>query len=563
MARYLLIAIFFAAPFLLNAQTLNGKVYRVDGKDSTAALPNASVYYSGSMLGTLTRENGSFSIEAKAGKVPLIVSCIGYYSTTVSSYSPDKPLKVYLKPKLHQLRQVTIGFDGLTREEKERIFKREFLGISDYAQSCIITNMADVDFEYSKKTGILKAYSDKPLEIDNKKLGYHISYFLDHFTKTAKNVVFAGNYIFTDVSQADNRKKILRNRANAYDGSRMEFVRALWSNSLKKAHYKIYSPYPKQADADSIICLNDKLEKVVNLKYRVVILHNGNNSFPSTLSQTISDCYIDKDGFYDTGLQWLGDMSIQRIGNLLPFEYQPVKATSDSIYVVGSIKTAPKVIAPVSAAKGNKALKDFDLFKSIVLAPNTLLDTRLVVKKWRAPIRYKIYGRFGAKKSRSDSAFVQVDSLFAQVARLTGLSISKTDNDSEVNFFIITEGIAKAKGLISAEAMDYLEKKDKEGGEYYTSNENGFATMIELVRPATIPAVQRQIMNGLGFTGIAEGYTHSLFDYRATNLPKKIQALDARIISTLYNPAIQWGMTESELDDTLLKIFAGKKPGLK
>ncbi|MBW4888118.1 carboxypeptidase-like regulatory domain-containing protein [Mucilaginibacter sp. HMF5004] len=565
MMRPLFITLLIVLPLWLSAQTLSGKVYRAE-HDSSAVVANASVYYGGSMSGTLTRANGNFTIEEKPGHIPIIVSCIGYYSTTVTSYSVDQPLKVYLKPKLHQLREVRIGSDGMSRENKVWMFKREFLGTSDYALSCTITNMDDIQLDYDKKTGALTAFCDGPIKIENKKLGYHISYFLDSFLRMPKEVKFAGNFIFTEDAAAAKQKKTIRNREDAYSGSRMEFIRALWSNSLKKAHYKIYTADLRPMDADSIVCLNNKLEKVINLKYRMVIIHDNNTAYPSQMSQTITDCYIDQNGFHDTGLQWFGDMSVKRVGDMLPFEYRSVKSLSDSIHRTDSAKVAEKIKSQAIAAKsnsGNKALKDFALFKSIVLAQNTPLDARLVVKKWHTPIRYKVYGRFGADKPRNDLALAQVDSLFAQLSHLTGLSITKTDNDSEVNFCIITGELSKVKGLINPEAMDYLEKINKVGGEYYSSNENGFTSMIELIRRATLPAAQRQIMNGFGFTGIAEGYTHSLFDYNPINLPEKIQPLDAHIIQTFYNPAIKWGMTEAELDEVLLKMFEGKKVELK
>jgi len=566
MKKNLLVLLLIALPAWLYAQTLTGKVYRA-GTDSTIA--DASVYYGSSMLGTLTNAKGEFSIPARPGKTALIVSCVGYLSETITEYSPEKPLTIYLRPKLHELHEVQIGGSYISRTDEERIFKKEFLGTSDYALSCTILNIADISFSYSKKTGTLKAYCDNPIEIENKKLGYHIRCFLDHFTKTPKDVAFAGNYIFSEAPQAAVSSKIKHNREDAYNGSRMEFIRALWNNSLKKAHYKIMDITLTPLDVDDMVCLNDKLQEVINMKkYPVYILHNNSYTHPSTLTQAITDCYIDQSGFYDTGLKWGGDMGTQRVGDMLPFEYKPDKAIGDSIHVADSAKHTAQVIeqkptnTSVSSAD-NKTLQSLSLFKSIVLVQNSGLDTRLVVKKWATPIRYKVYGRFGSDKARSDLVMQKVDNLFNQLSELTGLSITKAVADSDVNFYIITGPIAMAKGVISTEAMGYLEKIDKTGGAYFTMGESGFNSTIELVRPANQMAVERQIMDGLGFTGTAEGYVHSIFYDRPYDQPDKIQALDARIIQTFYNPAIKSGMNEQELNDALLKIFPNGKADLK
>jgi hypothetical protein len=79
MAKYLFIAWLIMLSSHLRAQILRGQVFR-SGKDSTLTVANASIYYSGSMAGTSTVADGNFTIKAKTKNIPLIVSCIGYYS---------------------------------------------------------------------------------------------------------------------------------------------------------------------------------------------------------------------------------------------------------------------------------------------------------------------------------------------------------------------------------------------------------------------------------------------------------------------------------------------------
>jgi hypothetical protein len=185
MKKVLLITLLWVLPFWLCAQILTGKVYRA-GTDSVIA--SASVYYSGSLNGTMTNSEGVFELPIKSGQVPLIISCVGYSSATVERYKAGDDIKVYLEPKQQQLQNVVVRFDGMTREEKERIFIQEFIGTSVYARSCTITNLEDIDLAYSKKTGALTASCTKPILIENKMLGYTLTYYLDYFAKLPKRV---------------------------------------------------------------------------------------------------------------------------------------------------------------------------------------------------------------------------------------------------------------------------------------------------------------------------------------------------------------------------------------
>lgn len=308
--------------FSLCAQTITGKVYKA-GTDSVIA--QASVYYGGTQTGTITNAEGLFKIPQMPGKIPMVVSCVGYYSTILNEYSSAAQLKIYLKPKVNELQGITISAGGMSRADMEKLFIREFIGVSDNAMSCRITNLDDVDLYYSAKTSTLTAFSDKPLEIENKRLGYHITYYLDKFIKSAKNTLYQGNYVFTDKITDADQKQISRNREGAYDGSRMEFIRALWNDKLDQYGYRVVDHYSKPVPIDSIL-VSDKLsQKFIILSERVSLVHNGNPFLISRLASTEPRSFIDSNGFYGTGLKWYGYMGNQRIGDLLPFEYQSVK----------------------------------------------------------------------------------------------------------------------------------------------------------------------------------------------------------------------------------------------
>lgn len=305
---------------LLRAQQIIGRVLRIN---SDTVVTGASVYFGGSTKGTSTNSLGTFTLNANTSQIPLVVSCIGYYSTLITDYGPDKPVTVYLKPKVNMMREVQIGYDGMSREEKLRIFKREFIGISDDAKSCTITNIDDIDLSYDQNTETLTAFCNNPIIVKNKMLGYTINYYMDKFIRTSGHVRFAGNYLFkvdliTDPKQL---KQVNLNREDAYSGSRMQFIRSLWNNTLAKHSYELYDNHYKKLPTDSLLYINPSGEKYVETNKTIRIAYQKDYSRITILTKKEALSFIDKDGFYGSGLTWSGKMSSQRIGDLLPFEY--------------------------------------------------------------------------------------------------------------------------------------------------------------------------------------------------------------------------------------------------
>ena len=289
-------------------------------------IPYVSVYFDGMYKGAISDNDGSFFLPLSgSGKIPVILSAVGYYSASITEYSSEKPLTVYLRPKVYQLKPVSIVYDGMSREEKEAIFKKEFIGTSENSLACEILNLEDIGLVYNEKTKTLEAFCDKPIRIHNKALGYKITYFLEKFTKVKEEIYFSGNYFFEEdtLTNASLQRKLERRRKQAYLGSRMHFIRALWSNKLGKEGYKVYDK-DSEVEADNFIAANDSTRHV-RIKDRLTVRYVDDEKqiLFSYLVQEKDSVYIDKNGFYDPqGITWSGVLAKQRIGDCLPFEYQ-------------------------------------------------------------------------------------------------------------------------------------------------------------------------------------------------------------------------------------------------
>lgn len=541
-----------------NAQIITGIVYK-EGSDSV--IVGASVYYGGSLSGTITDNKGKFQLTAKSEQMPLTISCIGYYSTSVH-YQADRPLIIRLKPKMEELHDVVIRVDGMSRQDEIGLFRREFLGLSYYARNCTINNIDDIDFFYDKKTQTFTATCDKPIIINNKALGYTISYYLDKFVKTSKQIYFAGNYIFKENEPTNEQAKIIRNRENAYDGSRMQLIRILWNNKLNESGFSLYAVNYTPLREKDIVVRDSANNKYLRLGGKVRIVYNGDTRALNTISCSENLSFIDSSGFYNAGLRWTGEMGQQRVGDLLPFDYQPLGNLESRTNAITS-----NIVIKKDKKKDDQSSKQLALFKSIVLVKDNPLNTEPVIRKWDQPVYYKFYGTCGNKRL-DELLESSAQSIFKMVTDNSSLQIKRTADDKAVNFFIILNGSANNyQNILPADAVSYCADHPQSAG-YYSYNENGFTSMVKLIDLKSIGdsirefpvfgyTLRQHILNGLGFFNLASYKRESIFhnDVHLNKADSQTKASDLNIIEMLYRPDIKSGMTEQDLDNILNKEY--------
>ena len=172
-------------------------------------------------------------------------------------------------------------------------------------------------------------------------------------------------------------------------------------------------------------------------------------------------------------------------------------------------------------------------------------DDHLRITKWIAPIRYKLYG------DSSEYIKKEIDSTFAQLKRLTGLDIQKTNDDDEVNFVIAAINDDIVYPVLSSETSKYA---NKYGGYYFKTNgKNEIYRVENIIYPISYKekielrsALKKSIIKSLGFFTHTEQMPNSFF-YSQGNGKLKIDAFDSHIISTLYLPTIKTGMIIDEV----------------
>ncbi|GAA4972746.1 carboxypeptidase-like regulatory domain-containing protein [Algibacter aquimarinus] len=332
-AKHIVFLVSFFTSIAGISQTFSGVV--LDFKTKTP-IESASIYFDNTTIGTTTNVNGEFSIiYSEAIKSGLVISYLGYESKTILDYRQKKNQTVYLRPQNNVLDEVVINADdGLTRRQKLRIFRKEFLGQSKFGRSCKILNEDALILRYNKKEKRLTTSAIEPLVIENRLLQYVIQFDIQSFiikfnyveTKNnifnIKSLVYTGNTFYKNL-ESFKEKRVEKNRQKAYDGSVMQFMRALYNKDLQTNDYQIFYKRFKTNPWDHFEVqpiLNESTKRVL-LDKPVSILHNNKNQSRITFLKPF--IIIDKYGnYFDiTRVLFSGYMGNQRVGDLLPIDY--------------------------------------------------------------------------------------------------------------------------------------------------------------------------------------------------------------------------------------------------
>jgi len=341
-------------------------------------LSNVNVYIANTTIGTITNSSGYFQIVGIApGFYRLVISSVGY-SIIIKSINIKSNRKYrfafLLKPKIYQLPTVTVKdyYDKNWRDNFE-IFRKQFLGFSNNALQCKISNPFIIDFQ--NKNDTLIATAKEPLKIVNNALGYSITYFLKSFKYFDNTVRFSGLPIFKELKTNKIELKLewKKRRLKTYCGSLRHFLTTLFKDyeiifnrqldSLKLfvndnfkslleeegfelyeideqkigervwfSRKKIFSPrivftsglnneYLLSTSNPLLIKYNRKLEDKNYLEFI------GRNGYPETPTSFIilhsKYVHIDKQGRYfdKYKLETKGYWAFERLADMLPFNY--------------------------------------------------------------------------------------------------------------------------------------------------------------------------------------------------------------------------------------------------
>ena len=320
---------------------------------SNTPLPFATVYLSNTTIGTLANDNGIYTLKIpRNGEYDLVTSCIGFTTNTrtIRADGEKQILNTKLKANVILIDEVTVSAKDKNRVKNYAQFFRLFIGESVLAQSCKILNDEDLRLYHDDEDNIVKGFSVKPLRIENKALGYLITYDLTDFNYNQKSKIlkFSGGQYFQPLP--GNSKQITkweRNRLKAYYGSKIHFFRALCSDLPDSEGYKIQEctidpkteviSIVKPLQAKDIRISADKSSSTFFYPKPVLVSYTENHAElfadafgyqPQEFKSTIifsKPLKVYQNGRFDNpyAIFWGGKMASERISDMVPFDFLP------------------------------------------------------------------------------------------------------------------------------------------------------------------------------------------------------------------------------------------------
>ena len=241
--------LFFLLPCLLLLQHLNAqKLLKgiVLDAERNAPVSKASIFLSNTSVGTMANDEGRFQLYVPAGKFDLIVSSIGYstFSAPINATEiTDSAIVLKLKLKAPDLEEIVIEpYEKDGWQKWGKWFTDNFIGTSEYSRDCRIVNPEVLKFRNSKKSNALLVVAIAPLLIENNAFGYRVTYQLEsfHFDFKTHYLLYTG-YPFFEAMQGSDRKQRAweKNREDAFSGSMLQFMRALYRNRLAQEGFEV------------------------------------------------------------------------------------------------------------------------------------------------------------------------------------------------------------------------------------------------------------------------------------------------------------------------------------
>jgi hypothetical protein len=320
----LLLLLFIFSEIDAGGQVING---RIIDRETGDAISFASVYLSGTTVGTISNEEGEFELNiSRHPSIPLTVSAIGYYPVTLEQIPPEAFAEIFLSPRAYEITPIHISTRSLERERRNnlRIFRNHFLGMTPLGRRCEILNEEDITFNYGSDRDTLRAYALKPLQIRNAALGYIITFDLDRFEyyRRSETVLYTGTFSFRDLTPGGSYGSLSQRRRNtAYSGSSLHFFQSLWANNLKGQGFSVRDRNGSILGYEDLVVSEDG-QKFLWYREDLTVYYPGKTSYIRFREK--NRVFFDKSGYFDpVAIMFTGDMGRTRVGDLLPLGFVP------------------------------------------------------------------------------------------------------------------------------------------------------------------------------------------------------------------------------------------------
>jgi hypothetical protein len=362
----LLLFLFLFAAFQAFSQT--GSVTGiVKDAETGESLPFCNVFVNNTTIATVTDMDGKYTLSGiESGPVEIGFSFMGYIAETKKITLPSGgtvTVNLSMKPFAQELSDVEI------KASRDKVWERDlkkfsnlFIGTDIAANQTQILNPWVIDFPQAPEKNSFIAKAEQPIEIENRFLGYKISFNLKDFYDSPSNYRIVGAARFEEMTpDSENQRAIWeKNRAEVYKKSPMNMFRSILKGTQEREGFYLYGDKPGGSESrnmrsdmfanelgNSVIPYKaDPLvtptsppgEYFINLKGRIEIHYQKGYAQTNTYKDApYPISWLEVNGgrvkvrengmvMNPQDLVFSGDMDQKRISNLLPLDYNAEKA---------------------------------------------------------------------------------------------------------------------------------------------------------------------------------------------------------------------------------------------
>ncbi len=364
--QFYLFLLLLCLPLFVLGQTatLTGKV---KDAETGEALPFCSVFVNNTTISTATDLEGNFTLSGlEPGTLEIGFSFMGYTAQTRTvTLKPGGTFTLNLS--MTPLEQVLTEQEVKASRDKSwerdlRKFQSLFLGIDEAASQTSILNPWVIEFPEATEKGSFVARAEQPIELENRYLGYKITFNLKEFVDapTAYRIVGAARFELLPSDSEAQQALWEKNRAEIYRRSPMNLFRSILKGSYEREGFYLYgdkaggsasmnirtdifanelgkSVVPYKADP-LVVPSSPPGDYLLQLKGRIEIHYQKGFAQANTyrdapypiswLEVKNGQVRVRENGsiLNPEDLVFSGDMDRKRISNLLPLDYNAEKA---------------------------------------------------------------------------------------------------------------------------------------------------------------------------------------------------------------------------------------------
>jgi hypothetical protein len=326
---------------LLLGRTGDDDPARISGRITDAVtglpLPSVNVFLTGTTRGTVTGHDGRYAIgNILPGHYRIVASRVGNaVSVAEIDLRPGEEARwdTTLAPRELQGQEVEVLAPSPEQWKADLAsFRREFLGVGESAESCVLENPEVLDFRRHETTGVLTASAQGILCVRNVDLGYRlditlVSFVWDSLLNTIDYTLYVQFHPLPPAEPEDSLRWE-QSRRHAYRGSLRHFLTSLIHRRLTQAGFYVTTGMGEEIGTDAMKILLTRPDGVRLLATEdVLIIDYGGSSLLQRnlirLAQGVVHIRADatlieqSDLLIDPGSFW----AMQRVGSMLPLDY--------------------------------------------------------------------------------------------------------------------------------------------------------------------------------------------------------------------------------------------------